>query len=201
MKHLHFGAGRLGLGLVATMAHEAGLTTIIYNRETTASKAKSGDEISPKRRNELLSQKPRFVSSTLDPIKPNATKISFKEFRTYNSESSPDEFAQPLSTNEPWLVTASLIAPEAYDFPAAVVAEAAKARMEMGIAAPIYLMAFENEFKTDLFEAKVKEATERNHPEIDQAALPVVGVNIMADRICTSLDEVPLRGGVAARVC
>lgn len=58
MMHLHFGTGRLGLGLVAPFFQTPGSQLHLLNRATSGTNATGATALSPERRNRLLQSHP-----------------------------------------------------------------------------------------------------------------------------------------------
>ncbi|HEX8387855.1 MAG TPA: hypothetical protein VF636_02460, partial [Sphingomonas sp.] len=58
MLHLHFGAGRLGLGLVGPAFARSGSELHLFNRATSGDNATGSTSLGAARRNELLGAHP-----------------------------------------------------------------------------------------------------------------------------------------------
>lgn len=54
MLHIHFGTGRLGLGLVAPFFQSEGSELYLLNRSSSAKNPTGSTALEPSRRNELL---------------------------------------------------------------------------------------------------------------------------------------------------
>src|SRR3954471_8496774 len=58
MLHIHFGAGRLGLGLIAPFFQKTGSELYLLNRAVSGTNPTGSTGLSPQRRNELLQDHP-----------------------------------------------------------------------------------------------------------------------------------------------
>src|SRR4028118_1987204 len=67
MLHIHFGAGRLGLGLVVPFFQTARSETFIVNRAVSTAKSTGGTALEPRRRNELLGGNPHRADAARRP--------------------------------------------------------------------------------------------------------------------------------------
>src|SRR5262245_26668871 len=92
MLHIHFGAGRLGLGFSTWLFSKAGAECFVVNRSSHDDSSTPPDQISKRRRNELLrrciyavSDSAMFDRSAQDPVE----YVGFEAFIEYSENNAP----------------------------------------------------------------------------------------------------------------
>src|SRR3954454_14631472 len=86
MLHLHFGAGRLGLGLIGPAFQAPGSELIILNRAVSGTNATGSTALSPERRNALLQSNPDQAYYIQKPGGSDAARqvVRYDGFFTYD---------------------------------------------------------------------------------------------------------------------
>lgn len=195
MQHVHFGAGRLGLGLAVALSSKAGIYPTVFNRTTASQAIRQGDLISPARRNELLAERPRYLlqslaSSTLSASPKFLQTVELKSFVTYEDTRGPTPtHLKHFMEDEPYLVTCSVGNESGYAFPSHTVAKALAKRKEAGINHPIFLMTYENNIRVDFFASLIRERLIHSKSRKFFDSLPLHPVDSIADRICVGLSQ------------
>src|ERR1700710_2344541 len=85
MLHMHFGAGRLGLGLVVPAFQASPTTSVILNRAVSAANATGSTALGAARRNTLLRDHPEsaYHLQILDGTKARTERVRYAGFHTY----------------------------------------------------------------------------------------------------------------------
>src|ERR1700710_1437861 len=89
MLHIHFGTGRLGLGLVAPFFQSPDSELYLLNRAVSGNKATGSTELSSERRNELLSEHPEkfYVIQELGETDAGRHLVYYDKFFAYDDDS------------------------------------------------------------------------------------------------------------------
>ncbi|HEY0785304.1 MAG TPA: hypothetical protein VGD62_05485 [Acidobacteriaceae bacterium] len=192
MLHIHFGAGRLGLGLAAPFLKTPHSELYLLNRASSGSKATGSTALEPARRNELLQNHPRqeyVLSPTSGPLQARET-IHYDSFFTYSDGDAGAAAEEILSRSKQKeqgvLISASVLTLEHYA-PVVEVLNAICSRKEEapGAIGDVYLVACENTvsahevLKHSGLSEKLTEAT-RCHLRC---------VHALVDRVCVDLEE------------
>ena len=192
MMHLHFGAGRLGLGLVAPFFQMPGSWLHLLNRATSGANATGATALSPGRRNHLLHSHPERHYVIQPPGGNAADKetVRYDGFHPYEDGQLASIVTalaeQAVEERAPVFVTASVLKPENYCavMQALAVLDAAAARGGAS-APPVFLVACENTLNApDLLD----------HAHLAHLVTPgmrerVTPVPALVDRLCVGLEE------------
>jgi len=183
MIHFHFGAGRLGLGLIGPAFAPVSRNFVLMNRDSSDSARRDGDLISPFRRNILLNNSHAYLIEYLDSSSVTRERnefISYTEFVLYNDteiDTLALSFSEAISDERDVLITATLVKTEAYHS----VVRFINGISEKCPSSKIYLIACENDFDTSRIVTWFnKEFTRRDR---------LIPVNAVVDRICVQLLE------------
>jgi len=161
MKHLHFGAGSLGLGLICPLSAKAGNDVFVFNRR------------SEKEKNVILSQSHRYKLRRHNSTETEEVKIS--GFLDYNQI---DDFLHYLrEESEPILITTALKEYGLNDSLSEI------HKILSGVSAKKYLIACENSISSDELFSMVQE----RFPEIAHEENNIQVVNSVVDRICNKI--------------
>lgn len=184
MRHIHFGAGHFGLGFVVWLFWKAKIPTILLNRVSKEVETAPPDSVSKSRRNELLARKKYAVSyETTDNGAELFDSVTFENFIEYEpTDLRLASLNKYFLQNEPLCVTFSFGQVDAYSAPVAQIRSAMQGRLELGIKAPVYLMALENRFSTDSIYSHY-------FAHDDGEFRTLVPLNVCVDRICSMLNE------------
>lgn len=192
MMHLHFGTGRLGLGLVAPFFQMPGSQLHLFNRATSGTNATGETALSPARRNHLLRSHPEQQYVIQPPGGSAADKelVRYDGFHLYE-DGQVASVIQPLAEQAveeraPIFVTASVLKPENYCavMQALAVLEAVSERAGAS-APPVFLVACENTLNApDLLD----------HVQLAHLVTPgmrrrITPVPALVDRLCVGLEE------------
>jgi hypothetical protein len=200
--HLHFGAGRLGLGLIAPAFQRPGSQLFLLNRAVSGYKATGGTALSPARRNELLRDNPArtYVIQKPGGGADDRRVVHYDDFFEYDDDNLEDfihgvlagPFRGPVSV----VVTASLLSAENYG-PVIqalnVIARVAQrgGRLDDGhqgggrLSGRIYLVACEN----TLSAREVCDDERLSGLLSPEARERVTCVHALVDRMCVGLEE------------
>ena len=193
MLHLHFGTGRLGLGLVAPFLQKPGSELYLLNRAQAGSNATGTTRLGAQRRNELLEKNPqkRYVIQAPGETTEVREIVCYDGFYPYCSETIHDTVqtiqAASAAKKDGVIVTASILTAENY----APVVEALNvicAAKDAGEpVGDVYLVACENTLSA-------REVLEHSaiSPKVSASARRhVKGVPALVDRMCVGLEEYP----------
>src|SRR5947209_16017298 len=120
MLHVHFGAGRLGLGLVAPFFSRPGSELCLLNRARSGANETGSTELNPSRKAELLGRNPdRYYGIQTPGAAPRiGDTVRFTEFQGYDDggiEDIADQIADRSDTKqEGVMVTASIVSASNY---------------------------------------------------------------------------------------
>lgn len=198
MLHIHFGAGRLGLGLVAPVLRRDGASLFILNRSVSAGSVTGGTAVDPARRNALLQDHPHktYVLKTPGGDGQVRERVTYEGFFTYHSSDDVPRIVRQILEQTPRaregvVVTASVLTAEHYE--PVVQALNTLSEVKAGVAdrvGELYLIACENTVSAaevlehDRFAQALSEAT-RVHTHC---------VHALVDRVCVELEEAEVDG-------
>src|SRR4051794_19509067 len=120
MLHIPFGAGRLGLGLVAPFFQNPGSELFLLNRAVSGSNPTGATSLSPGRRNELLGEHPdgRYFVRTPAGSASELHPVRYDGFCAYEDSTAGDivrSIARDSSQRQSGVVvTASILSPSGY---------------------------------------------------------------------------------------
>lgn len=191
MLHIHFGAGRLGLGLVAPFLRKQDSELYLLNRAVSGSKATGGTSLDPGRRNDLLRDHPERQYFIQKPggSPEDREVVRYDGFHAYGEDDVEGIVRSILDASTAKraavVVTASVLQPENY---AAVIralnalCEAKEGGEDLG---PIFLVACENTLTA--FEViEHEDLADLLSPETRRCVVPV---HALVDRLCVELEE------------
>ena len=190
MLHIHFGAGRLGLGLVVPFFQKTGSKTFILNRAVSGAKPTGSTALDPKRRNDLLRENPDKCYVIQEPGAQDARRrvVHYDGFFEYNDE-DVEEIIRPIVEGYPpghdcVVVTASLLTPENYRPVLQALASLAAMKKDRS-GGPIFFVACENTFSAQ------EVLDHKNLCEMLPTELrgQVTCVAALVDRVCVGLEE------------
>jgi hypothetical protein len=177
--HLHFGTGRLGLGLVAPWFQTPDSKLYLFNRAVSCANATGSTALDPARRNSLLNDQPASTG----------TVVHYDGFYTYDEnslEASVLEVADAIGPETSVIVTASVLKVENYRG----VLQALGVLSRRKEAAPdamgrIFLVACEN----TLLASEVLEHEDLQDVITPETRRHVTPVHALVDRMCVGLEE------------
>ena len=192
MLHVHFGAGRLGLGLVAPFFKTPGSELYLLNRAVSGANPTGGTALSPARRNELLRDHPERHYFIQPPSAPASARevVQYDAFRTYEGDDL-DDLVRSIARDSRGkgagvVVTASVLAAPSYGPVIRALNLLSHLKEEGGEPiGPIFLVACENTlsahevFKDEELFGQIDPRT-REH---------VTCVHALVDRLCVGLEE------------
>jgi len=192
MLHVHFGAGRLGLGLIVPFFATAGTASFILNRAVSSTNPTGTTALPPLRRNGLLRDNPAKAYVVQQPANQGGRRevIHYDAFFEYGE--GGQDIGSTIHTiletgaqlNDGVVVTASLISAANYR-PVLEALELLAASKERGALGPIFLVTCENTLSApEIFEdpdlAPLISDGMRRH---------VTPVPALVDRVCIGLEE------------
>ncbi|CAO4153132.1 hypothetical protein [Methylorubrum extorquens] len=193
MLHIHFGAGRLGLGLIVPLLQSSGTESIILNRAVPGANATGSTALGASRRNELLRDHPErcYGLKILDGKASGTQPIRYTAFHTYE-EDGVDALTLRIvegsaAKQRGVVVTASVLKQENYAPVIAALNALAELREAGEPVGPIFLITCENTvsaqdvLQAPEFAARITSATRRQ----------VTPVAALVDRMCVELEEDP----------
>jgi hypothetical protein len=193
MLHIHFGAGRLGLGLVAPFFQKPGSELILLNRAQSGKNETGDTELAPERKAQLLKEQPQRLYGIQTPGEPARLRevVGYTEFRTYNpsdmGEIISDITSRSSAKAEGVVVTASVVNVSNYSPVVKALNQICDAKERGEQIGDIYLVACENTVSAhEVFQRE--EFRDVLLPCTGQATRPVHG---LVDRMCVGLEEYP----------
>lgn len=194
MLHIHFGAGRLGLGLVAPYFRTTGTELHILNRARSGIKATGDTALSAGRRNELLKKHPQKMYIIQPPGDERSGEDSGRENVHYDGFAAYDDASfearmhaildRSTAREAGVIVTASVLKPENYRAILKGLHVLALAH-EGGRTGPLYLVACEN----TLLAQEVLDDGDLDDAVTDEIRSCVTCVPALVDRMCVGLEE------------
>lgn len=191
--HIHFGTGRLGLGLIAPFFQKPGSALYLLNRAVSGRKETGGTALSSERRNELLRDNPEKYYLIQKPGAPPAegTVVHYDDFFAYDDNTIEDIVrgivgdALETEARVAVIVTAAVLKTENY----AAVIKALNTIVDMAgqgdAIGSIILVACENTVSAhDVF----------RHESLSPLLSPeargrVTCVHALVDRMCVGIEE------------
>ena len=188
MMHIHFGAGRLGLGLVIPTFQSSEIESVLLNRAVSSSNATGSTALGPERRNALLRDNPdrAYRLQSLDGSGSEGELVRYAAFYTY-ADGETGGLARRIvegaqSAREGIVVTASVLKRENYK-PVLEALDALAGLREAGQPiGPIYLIACENTVSA----YDVMHGADAAPPAVLRQVTPVA---CLVDRMCVDLEE------------
>jgi hypothetical protein len=192
MLHIHFGAGRLGLGLVAPFFQRPGTELYLFNRAASGDNETGSTSLGPERRNGLLRTNPRNEYFIQKPAGSPADRqaVRYDDFVAYGEDGvdlSVESIARDSSgRRDGVVVTASILKPENYVGVIRALNTLSKLKKEDAKATGgIFLVACENTLSApEVFQDEQLGAM--ISPESRQH---VTCVPALVDRLCVGLEE------------
>ncbi len=191
MLQIHFGAGRLGMGLVAPFFQKPGSELVLLNRAQSAKNETGDTGLTPQRKADLLRQQPEHLYGLQTPGAPPALRetVRYKQFETYDSnnleEVVQNVLQQSSGKQEGVIVTASVLNLSHYHPVVKTLNSICEAKKENGGIGEIFLVACENTvsahevYQADIFrEVMLPSVCEHSRP-----------VHALVDRMCVGLEE------------
>ncbi|HEX8415654.1 MAG TPA: hypothetical protein VF637_17505 [Sphingomicrobium sp.] len=202
MLHIHFGAGRLGLGLIAPAFKKAGSELFLVNRSQTGAKATGTTALSARRRNVLMGARAQHSYFIQKPGGSAADRIAvdYDGFDLYDDDTIHATIHTILGRShrsaEGVVVTASVIAQENYPPVITALNELARRRTAGEAVGRIWFIACENTLSAP---AMLMDDCVRSML-IQDALEHVTPVHALVDRMCVGLEEVMTDAGPAVLV-
>lgn len=201
MLHIHFGAGRLGLGLVVPAFQAPATESVILNRAVSAANATGSTALGAERRNVLLRDNPDSIYHLriLDGTDARTERIRYAGFQTYEggdlAACTRAIAGASAAKRRGVMVTASVLKRENYG----PIIEALTALAEMREAGepigPLFLVACENMVSAQ----DVLDDPDLVGPDAAILHRHVTPVAALVDRMCVELEEDA--SGSAPTVC
>jgi hypothetical protein len=190
--HLHFGAGRLGLGLIAPWFQKQGSKLYLFNRAVSGVNATGSTALDSTRRNELLGDQPQKSYRIQKPgecASADAAAVHYDGFFAYdevNLEERVREVAAQIGPQTSVIVTASVLKAENYR-PVIQALDILSQKKETGPDAMgrVFLIACEN----TLLAAEVLEHESLQDIITPEVRRHVTPVHALVDRMCVELEE------------
>lgn len=191
MLHIHFGAGRLGLGLVAPFFQTPASELYLLNRRVSATKETGSTALTPERRNALLRDHPHrhYLIEELGRGEAGRRTVRYDGFFTYDDDEEAGRIAACIigrsrQKHDGVVVTASVLKAENYRAVLQALNTLADMRND-GLIGPLFLAACEN---------TVDAAEVLAHPALSATLRAAVHRHVaclgaLVDRMCVELDE------------
>ena len=197
MLHIHFGAGRLGLGLVAPFFQTDSSELHLLNRATSGQRETRSTAIEPTRRNELLSTNPDRTYVVQAPKAP-VDEIAAVRYDGYHLYADPREVGALVGkmvrdssqVEHGVMVTASILKAASYSAVISALNTLCKIKERSGCPANVFLVACENTLSAH----EVLNLDQIRPLVCAEAHRNLRCVDALVDRMCVSLEEHP--GGV-----
>ena len=202
MLHIHFGAGRVGLGLIAPAFQTENSELYLFNRAVSGANATGSTALGSERRNELLGagEAKRYFIEKPGASAADRKVVTYDDFITYEAETVEQRIHEIMHRSRGAaagvIVSASILALENYSPVIGALNLLAKRRAEDGGIGRIYFVACENTlsapaiYRDDTVLPLVTEDTLRY----------VTCVHALVDRMCVGLEEVATDDGRAVLV-
>jgi mannitol-1-phosphate/altronate dehydrogenase len=190
--HIHFGTGRLGLGLVAPFFQSVGSELYLLNRSRSASNDTGQTQLTPERRAELLRNNPKRRYYIQTPSKRDGVQetVHYDGFMLYDEDNIEECIERILerscSKQDGVIVTASVLKVENYGpILRAINVVCTKKETEQTQIGRIFLVACENTVSAhDIWEAS--ELCDLVNPRLRRH---LTCVHALVDRMCVGLEE------------
>jgi hypothetical protein len=190
MLHIHFGCGRLGLGLVAPFFQTPDSELYLLNRAVSGVKLTGSTELSSQRRNELLAGNPEksYVIQELGAPDSGRRVVYYDGFFTYDDDDITSVVRSLAETSKQKqdgvIVTASVLKASNYG-PVVHALNCLADMREQGQVGPLFLVACEN----TLSAVEVLQDADLCDRISDTSRRHVVCVHALVDRMCVDLEE------------
>jgi hypothetical protein len=187
MLHIHFGTGRLGLGLVAPFFKTPESELYLLNRAVSGSNATGSTAVTPERRNALLSDHPSRYYNIGRPGEPGAVheQTTYDGFLAYDEdgiEQQAHTVAERSAQKQAGvIVTASILKPEHYGPVLRLIDVFNQRRAKGDDIGRVFLVACENTLSAH--EVMAHDGLADAQPPAD-----VTCVRALVDRMCVSLE-------------
>ena len=193
MLHIHFGAGRLGLGLVAPFFQKPGSELFLLNRAQSGKNETGSTDVAPGRKAELLREQPDREYGIQTPGEPVGIRevVKYDEFLTYGpqgiEELAADILRRSSRKTDGVIVTASVLKASNYHPVVRTLNVICREKEQGGQIGDVYLVACENTvsghevLQEDSLQDEISPET-RKHTRCVQA---------LVDRMCVALEEYP----------
>ncbi len=202
MLHIHFGTGRLGLGLVAPFFQSEGSELYLLNRASSAKNATGSTVLNPSRRNELLQRHSRKTflidtpgTSGSQEVANPREQVRYDGFFAFEENDLSVAIEQILTQSKEKskavIVSASVLTAANYAWVVDALNVIARAKLaDPGSVGDIYLVACENTVSAyDVLEHE-DFATRIEKQTLDH----IRGVDPLVDRVCVEVEEVIFEG-------
>jgi mannitol-1-phosphate/altronate dehydrogenase len=193
MLHIHFGAGRLGLGLIAPYFRKSGSELYLLNRSVSATNDTGSTQLDPQRRNELLRNNTKKVYVIQPPGGSAGTSetVPYDGYCLYD-QNNVEELTRSLARKstkkeEGVIVTASILKPANYRSVIQALNVLCRMKEEEGAIGSVFLIACENTLSAHEVFAD-EQLSELIHLETRRH---VKCVPALVDRMCVGLEEYP----------
>ena len=202
MLHIHFGAGRLGLGLIAPVFKKPNSELYLLNRAVSGAKATGGTSVTSARRNALLGEQGahRYFIEKPGGSSGDRRTVTYDGFGTYDGQSVARQIEEIAHRSRCMaagvVVSASIIDIDNYPPVIEALNVLAMRRAERGDVGKIYFVACENTltapevFRDEAIRSLIASDT------FDQ----VVCVRALVDRMCVGIEETIADDGPAVLV-
>jgi hypothetical protein len=190
MLHIHFGAGRLGLGLIVPFFRTSRSETFIANRAVSMAKATGSTVLEPRRRNDILGSNPDRVYVVQQSAEKGVKRhvVRYDGFFEYGDDDVEDMVRSVIDGSRQHrdgiIVTASVVLAASYR-PVLRALRVLAGMRARGTTGAIFLVACENTLSApELFA----------DPEFDdmiseEMRQHVTCVHALVDRVCIGLEE------------
>lgn len=189
MLHLHFGAGRLGLGLAAPFFRKPESDLILLNRLNSSPNPTGDAGLAPARKLELLKHNPRRMYAIKRPTTGILIeKVRYSEFHAYTVSDVERVIEQAASQDllgrTCVVVTASVVNAANYTSVVQGLNTLARQMKALESSNKIFLVPCENTVSADdILGSRLAD------PLTAEARLRVRGAQALVDRMCVGLDE------------
>ena len=189
--HLHFGTGRLGLGLVAPWFQTPGSKLYLFNRAVSGANATGSTALDPARRNRLLGDHPEQSYRIQKPGEPGSAGavVRYDGFYTYGEddlEASVLEATEAIGPETSVIVTASVLKVENYrGVVQALNVLSRRKESDPDAMGRIFLVACEN----TLLASEVLDHEDLRGLITPETRRHVTSVHALVDRMCVGLEE------------
>lgn len=202
MLHLHFGTGRLGLGLVAPFFQTASSELFLLNRASSGNKPTGSTALDPARRNELLeksSTKSYLIDRpghcNLDEGKPARERVHYDGFCAFGDDTVVAFIEQALAQSrekaEGVIVTGSVLTAQNYGPVIDALNAITRAkRQQPASIGDVYLVACENTVSAHEV-LRCEDLADRIESQTHES---VRCVHALVDRICAEVEETVVDG-------
>lgn len=201
MLHVHFGAGRLGLGLVAPFFKTPESELVLLNRAGAGKRLTGATALDPARRNELLKSNPRkeYLIETPGPSQETSSapreRVHYDAFFTYGDNDVENAIREVLAGSHEKtngvIVTASVLTTKNYE-PVVHALNAICRAKQAGndTIGDVYLVACENTVSA----YEVLDHCDLSDRIAEETRSHIRAVHALVDRVCVELEECTVDG-------